>query len=409
MAPKTISYIVLVFLVATGCFFILKGYLDIKYKKAYIASNYQQVVVYDEQFDEIITLPRGTEIRYLNRIVNYQNKQFYQIKYNFDNYYIETKNITTSKQKIVLEEILYLRSTSTLYNDEKEIITLINKGEAVEVIGFKNLSSDGSVLMYKVKYQNYVGYLYSKYLVNDLDIALSYYEDNLDYYPMEKPNFTNNAMPNEISAIYLDDFSNLKQLKEKNINSLIIDIDEINLNSTLDDFYLIGQIKVDGIDNIKNWNKIIQKLKKAIAFYGFNEINFADFGKINDPQMIQNFLIYASEELHQMNTYVSVTVNPKITYEENKQYWKAISNVVDVITPKAFIELFDYDNTEETYKLLNSWASNEVKLIQDQIPTPAKVRCWLKYSGEEELKNQMEGLYNAGLKDGYMIWIADGR
>ena len=295
MAPKTISYIVLVFLVATGCFFILKGYLDIKYKKAYIASNYQQVVVYDEQFDEIITLPRGTEIRYLNRIVNYQNKQFYQIKYNFDNYYIETKNITTSKQKIVLEEILYLRSTSTLYNDEKEIITLINKGEAVEVIGFKNLSTDGSVLMYKVKYQNYVGYLYSKYLVNDLDIALSYYEDNLDYYPMEKPNFTNNAMPNEISAIYLDDFSNLKQLKEKNINSLIIDIDEINLNSTLDDFYLIGQIKVDGIDNIKNWNKIIQKLKKAIAFYGFNEINFADFCKINDPQMIQNFLIYASE------------------------------------------------------------------------------------------------------------------
>ena len=409
MAPKTISYIVLVFLVATGCFFILKGYLDIKYKKAYIASNYQQVVVYDEQFDEIITLPRGTEIRYLNRIVNYQNKQFYQIKYNFDNYYIETKNITTSKQKIVLEEILYLRSTSTLYNDEKEIITLINKGEAVEVIGFKNLSSDGSVLMYKVKYQNYVGYLYSKYLVNDLDIALSYYEDNLDYYPMEKPNFTNNAMPNEISAIYLDDFSNLKQLKEKNINSLIIDIDEINLNSTLDDFYLIGQIKVDGIDNIKNWNKIIQKLKKAIAFYGFNEINFADFGKINDPQMIQNFLIYASEELHQMNTYVSVTVDPKITSEENKQYWKAISNVVDVITPKAFIELFDYDNTEETYKLLNSWASNEVKLIQDQIPTPAKVRCWLKYSSEEELKNQMEGLYNAGLKDGYMIWIADGR
>ena len=409
MAPKTISYIVLVFLVAIGCFFILKGYLDIKYKKAYIASNYQQVVVYDEQFDEIITLPRGTEIRYLNRIVNYQNKQFYQIKYNFDNYYIETKNITTSKQKIVLEEILYLRSTSTLYNDEKEIITLINKGEAVEVIGFKNLSTDGSVLMYKVKYQNYVGYLYSKYLVNDLDIALSYNEDNLDYYPMEKPNFTNNTMPNEIRAIYLDDFSNFKKLKEKNINSLIIDIDEINLNSKLDDFYLIGRIKVDGIDNIKNWNKIIKKLKKAIAFYGFNEINFADFGKNNDSQMIQNFLIYASEELHQMNTYVSVTVDPKITSEENKQYWKAISNVVDVITPKAFIELFDHDNTEETYKLLNSWASNEVKLIQAQIPTPAKVRCWLKYSGEEELKNQMEGLYNAGLKDGYMIWNDERR
>lgn len=406
MVLKVIGYITLVLLVATGCFLILRGYTDIKYKNAYIASNYQQVVIYDEDFDQIVTLPRGTKVKYLNKVVNYQNKKFYQIKYKFDNYYIETKNITTSKQKIILEEILYLRTTSTLYNDQKKIITLINKGEAVEVIGFKSLNADGSVFMYKVRYQNYVGYLYSKYLVNDLDIALSYRTGNLDYYPMEKHNFINNVMPSEVRAVYLNDIPvDIKQFKENKINSVIIDIDKIKASDKLKDFYLIGKIKVSNIDDIKNWERILQEVKKAIAFYGFNEINFDNvITKENDAKKVQDFLIYASEELHQMNTYISVSVDPQIASNKtiNGQNWQAISNVVDVISPKTFIEL----NVKEPYKLLNSWASNDVAKIQAEIPTPAKVRSWFKAG--DDLEDQIAGLYNAGFKDGYMIYLTGG-
>ena len=44
---------------------------------------------------------------------------------------------------------------------------LIEKGSKVEILDYDKLNEDGSVNMYKVKYNDQEGYVYGKYLVNN--------------------------------------------------------------------------------------------------------------------------------------------------------------------------------------------------------------------------------------------------
>ena len=93
--------------------------------------------------------------------------------------------------------------------------------------------------------------------------------------------------------------------------------------------------------------------KEAIDLMGFNEIQFdyvrfpedaynmsksssTNFkNKYNEEkaEAVQNFLIYATDEIHKKNAYLSVDVFGECsgTYVTSYgQYWPAISNVVDV-------------------------------------------------------------------------------
>ena len=68
------------------------------------------------------------------------------------------------------------------------------------------------------------------------------------------------------------------------------------------------------------------------------------------------------------------------------------------------------------YKLLNFWATNYVVKRQTEIPTPAITRTWIQtYNtgikpateyGIENVSDEIQGLYDAGLTGGYMTWNA---
>ena len=140
-------------------------------------------------------------------------------------------------------------------------------------------------------------------------------------------------------------------------------------------------------------------------------------------QAIQRFLMYATDELHQYEVYVSADVfgeasNNYVT--AYGQYWPAISNVVDVVSSMPYPDHFnkyeygsDVAVWEIPYFLLYNWASTTM-YRQDETPCPAKARTWIQaydtirapyiVYGADKIAEQIAGLYDAGLSDGYITW-----
>lgn len=194
------------------------------------------------------------------------------------------------------------------------------------------------------------------------------------------------------------------------------------------------------------WEFNVELAKEAIEEMGFNEIQF-DYirfpdrtnklereGKIDmknlyqeeKAQAIQGFLFYATDEIHQLDAYVAVDVfgesaHPYVT--GYGQYWAALSNIADVISAMPYPDHFnahEYGFKEIVwtvpYQLLKFWGENYVGLRQQEIPTPAIVRTWIQaYNtirepyieyNAERISEQIRGLYDAGLRGGYMTWNA---
>ncbi len=192
----------------------------------------------------------------------------------------------------------------------------------------------------------------------------------------------------------------------------------------------------------KVWQFNVELAKEAVQEFGFNEIQF-DYVRFPDRivsldraghldfrneyeeekvQAIQRFLMYARDELHKMETYISVdvfgeSVNTYVT--AYGQYWPAISNVVDVISGMPYPDHFapySYGIPkpwEEPYKVLYNWGKAAVRR-QEEIPTPAIVRTWILAQNTmqgfrydpKHIEAQIEGLVDAGLTGGYMTWAS---
>lgn len=179
---------------------------------------------------------------------------------------------------------------------------------------------------------------------------------------------------------------------------------------------------------------------EAVRRFGFDEIQFdyvrfpedvfymqtsgvADFRNTygeTKSQGIQNFLYYACDMIHREGAYVSVDVfgsSASGVVTENGQYWPAISNIVDVISGMPYTDHFDsYDSSYWTdpYGTLFWWGGLAAPL-QASIPTPAVARTWITgyntpcwdpyvYYGANEIDLQAQGLKDAGLDGGFLIW-----
>ena len=189
------------------------------------------------------------------------------------------------------------------------------------------------------------------------------------------------------------------------------------------------------------WEFNVELAKEAVIEFGFNEIQFdyvrfpeASYtysknnynfkNKYNEDkaETIQNFLMYATDEIHKLNAYVSADVFGECagTYvTAYGQYWPAISNVVDVISGMPYPDHFAKGSYgiaipwEQPYSLMLNWAGQAVKR-QSEIPSPAKVRTWIQaYNAIHEpyltydaskITSQISGLYDAGLTGGYITW-----
>ncbi len=481
----------------------------------YLSSIDSTVELYSDDFTVVENIARGTLVNTYNE-VEHDETTYKKIKYNKHDYYVKKESLTKSIDDVVKEEKVYVRTPVTVYknSDDIKIIGFASKNSALEVIGYNKLLTDGTVDMYKVKYNNIEGYVYSKYVQTsdtiDDALSLKYHKDrkfnyelyggkavNLDYYPHEKANFKDNVMPGVVNAFYLTSTSisnideYIKAAKSSNINAFVVDIKDgsmayesevakkysiSNYNSAANSyekyknvidklkkegFYVIGRIvafndynfaKDNKSETIANttwvsaysrlaWEFNVSLAIEAVENFGFNEIQFDyvrfpessytyskegyDFrNKYNEEkgQAIQNFLIYATDEIHKKNAYVSADVFGECvgTYvTAYGQYFPNISNIVDVISAMPYPDHFAKGTYGiETpwlhpYEILNSWAKRAFER-QKEIETPAKVRTWIQaYDaiksphntyGEYEIKEQIKGLNDAGLTDGVITW-----
>ena len=193
------------------------------------------------------------------------------------------------------------------------------------------------------------------------------------------------------------------------------------------------------------WEYNVEIAKEAVSDLGFNEIEF-DYVRFPEQidyyadtlnaldlqntynetrsQAIQRFLMYACDELHDLHAYVSADVfgetsNNYVT--AYGQYWPAISNIVDVISPMPYPDHFGshaYDIEEVVwtvpYKLMYAWGSQALGM-QNITPNRARVRTFIQgYNSinepyvvydNEKLLDQINGLIDSGIYDnGYIVW-----
>lgn len=153
-------------------------------------------------------------------------------------------------------------------------------------------------------------------------------------------------------------------------------------------------------------------------------INFSNIYGEDKAQAIQTFLMYAYDELRTVNAYISADVFGESAHNYVTgygQYWGAISNVVDVISPMPYPDHFGtYEYEFEVpvwtvpYDLLKFWGTNYVVKRQEEIPTPAIVRTWIQTYNttktpaviydSNKIDEQIRGVYDSGLTGGYMTW-----
>ncbi len=187
------------------------------------------------------------------------------------------------------------------------------------------------------------------------------------------------------------------------------------------------------------WEYNVMLAREAVKEMGFNEIQFdyvrfpedayrmstsgsTDFkNKYNEEkaEAVQNFIIYAADQIHNVGAYFSVDVFGECssTYvTAYGQYWPAISNIVDVISSMPYTDHFDTNPVRWTnpYQTLYDWAKLSVAR-QKEIPTPAVARTWITaydtphwnptvVYDASKIKDQIKGLEDAGLKGGVMTW-----
>jgi hypothetical protein len=527
----------LVLVIGGGLYFV--NYLNNKKKTEtrYLASSDLKITLKDEEGKDAKDVVRGIKVDYY---INQDNDNTAKIKLDNNEYYLDKNYLVKELKDTVLEKEIYVRTSYNINKDldSTDLLTLAKKGDKLEVIGFDKLDKDGRVNMYKVKYNDTEGYFYEKYTEKTEELAKVNYDYNgayethkkqkdvygggngasLDYFPVEKPKFENNKMPDECYTLYLngtkgvmnmvDDY--IKFAKTTKINAFVIDvIDDVNIGyvspymekecptcnkhaqNTLDNykkavaklkengFYVIGRItafkntyyvsdhKADAITNSSGtpllhqssywpsafnrnvWKFDVELAKEAVNLIGFNEIQY-DYVRFPDglnakekagsvkynntyketkAEAVQRFLMYATNELHKLNVYVSADVFGESSYGSGYitsygQYWPAITTVVDVISAMPYTDHFGYNYGGHPepwvypYDTVNTWAKTAAK-GQKLSASPAIARTWItayntpvaasgtsvSYNGPE-VSAQIKALYDNGLTGGYMTWNA---
>ena len=186
------------------------------------------------------------------------------------------------------------------------------------------------------------------------------------------------------------------------------------------------------------WYYNVELAKEAAREMGFNEIQFdyvrfpenaynlsvakADFKNKYDEEKaeaVQNFLFYATDQIHKEGIYLSVDVFGECSGEyvtAYGQYWPAISNIVDVISSMPYTDHFgrSVDTWTNAYQTVNNWAKG-ASTRQKEIPTPAIARTWITaydtpywnpkvIYNASKIEEQVRALYDAGLDGGFITW-----
>lgn len=521
--------IILILIIGIIIFFTSKGKnISIGKSSMYLAGDNNKVTTYimdeDNSLKENSELVRGKKVIYSGKKVNMNDNEYLLIKFDNKEYYVNAKQLVKNVKDVVLEKERYVRTSVTVYENETDskIASFIKKGNKLDITGYDKLLDDGNVNMYKIKYNDTEGYVYSKYLVNDKESADSVYNENgvydihkdrkfkgrelyggkastLDYYPYERVDFEDNKLLKKAKTMYLNAGtigsidSYLKIAKENGVNAIVVDIKDgalayssnvakeisptayataINDNSSYKSaidkikdagIYAIGRIVVfndvhygkdhpeDCISSTASsrlwpsaysrgaWYYNVELAKEAVKEMGFNEIQFdyvrfpedaynmsikgnSDFKNKYDEEKaeaVQNFLFYATDQIHKVGAYLSVDVFGECSGEyvtAYGQYWPAISNIVDAISSMPYTDHFgrSVDTWTNAYQTVYNWAKGAAAR-QKEIPTPAVARTWITaydtpywkptvIYNASKIEDQVRALYDAGLDGGFITW-----
>lgn len=521
--------IILILIIGIIIFFTSKGKnISIGKSSMYLAGDTNKVTTYimdeDNSLKENSELVRGKKVIYSGKKVNMNDNEYLLIEFDNKEYYVNAKQLVKNVKDVVLEKERYVRTSVTVYENETDskIASFIKKGNKLDIIGHDKLFDDGNVNMYKIKYNDTEGYVYSKYLVNDKESADSVYNENgvydihkdrkfkgrelyggkastLDYYPYERVEFEDNKLLKKAKTMYLNAGtigsidSYLKIAKENGVNAIVVDIKDgalayssnvskeisptayataINDNSSYKSaidkikdagIYVIGRIVVfndvhygkdhpeDCISSTASsrlwpsaysrgaWYYNVELAKEAVKEMGFNEIQFdyvrfpedaynmsikgnSDFKNKYDEEKaeaVQNFLFYATDQIHKVGAYLSVDVFGECSGEyvtAYGQYWPAISNIVDAISSMPYTDHFgrSVDTWTNAYQTVYNWAKGAAAR-QKEIPTPAVARTWITaydtpywkptvIYNASKIEDQVRALYDAGLDGGFITW-----
>lgn len=521
--------IILILLVGVIIFFVSKGKsISISKSSMYLAADNNKVVTYvmdeDNNLKESDELVRGKKVIYSGKKTTKDDNEYLLIESDNKEYYVNAKQLVKNIKDVVLEKERYVRTSVTVYENETDskIASFIKKGNKLDITGYDKLLDDGNVNMYKIKYDDNEGYVYSKYLVNDKEAADSVYNENgvydihkdrkfkgrelyggkastLDYYPYERVEFEDNKLLKKAKTMYLNAGtigsidSYLKIARENGVNAIVVDIKDgalayssnvakeisptaygtaINDNSSYKSaidkikdagIYAIGRIVVfndvhygkdhpdDCISSTASsrlwpsaysrgaWYYNVELAKEAVKEMGFNEIQFdyvrfpedaynmsikgnSDFKNKYDEEKaeaVQNFLFYATDQIHKVGAYLSVDVFGECSGEyvtAYGQYWPAISNIVDAISSMPYTDHFgrSVDTWTNAYQTVYNWAKGAAAR-QEEIPTPAIARTWITaydtpywkptvIYGASKIEDQVRALYDAGLDGGFITW-----
>ncbi len=373
-----------------------KNKKDNKTYISYISSDKKEVTLYDLDYKKSINIVRGSKV-YTYKLKDKVNDKIYvKIKYNDKFYYINEDNITTNKDKIIKEKQMYVRTSTTIYKklESPEILSLVKKGEKIQILGYDKINSDGSVNQYKIKYDDIQGYVYGKYLVNKEEEAKKIYNENniqeymskmgdnlkagsavnLDYYPYEKPKFENNVMPDEVRAIYINSGA-VKNIDEyidfalnNNINAFVIDIKDNTspaYNSPVMEKYSKTNYE-HALNDYEDYKKYIKKAKDANIYLIGRITTFKDSYFVEDHKevAIQN----SSGEAFSHNGSYWPSAYNRYVWEFN------VSLAMEAVKDIGFNEIqFDYvrfpdrtTNLEEngTINLNNTYNEDKAQAIQ---------------------------------------------
>ena len=171
--------------------------------------------------------------------------------------FIKEDNLAASKDDIVREKEIYVRTPVTIYKEESgpAIASFAPKGSKLNVTGYDLINEDGSINKYKVSFgkdHNQEGYVYGKYVVDTKEKADAVYNENgiydkaakdnygfnlyggkaknLDYYPYEKPAIKDNEFCGKARAMYLNcaavvkPKNYIKIINETDCNAVVADI-----------------------------------------------------------------------------------------------------------------------------------------------------------------------------------------
>ena len=208
------------------------------------------------------------------------------------------------------------------------------------------------------------------------------------------------------------------------------------------ELYTYGSVNWPSVYSRKMWEYNLALACEAVDEMGFNEIQF-DYVRFPEDvegvdlknnydetrcEAVTNFLRYACEYLHNKQVYVSADVFGEISgYDASSfsawptsygQFWPAISNTVDVISSMPYPDHFAaycYGIEEpwiDVYDLMYYWGK-ATSYAQENTYDPAKCRTWIMaqssdtydiYYGPEFIEDQINGLSDAGVNDGYLTW-----